>query len=75
MGRNPHRSFLRARARARCFALVVLGGGEAATTFGDGGDEHRQAAAAAQHVEPTAAAAEIDRIMYCYAPMSNAPGP
>ena len=73
--RPVHRSFLRARARARCFSLVVLGGGEAATTFGDGGDEHRQAAAAAQRVEPTAAAPELDRIMYCYAPMSNVPGP
>ena len=33
------------------------------------------AAAAAQRVEPTAAAPELDRIMYCYAPMSNVPGP
>ena len=47
-----------------------------------GGDDIRRrrrvsaaAAAAAQHVEPTAAAAELDPVMCCYAPMSNVPGP
>ena len=74
--RPVHRSFLRhcARACALFFSRRAR--------RRRGGDDIRRrrrvsaaAAAAAQHVEPTATAPEIDRIMYCYAPMSNVPGP
>ena len=72
--RQMHRSSLRARARARFVsrrrARLARRRRDSATATRLGA-----AAAAAQRVEPTAAAPELDRIMYCYAPMSNVPGP